>query len=179
METTWFAIDRDGHVAAFDSREAGGVPTAANLGEDYLAVEVVVMDVGMREPAELPDDLDPEDRPGQLAWAGVYAYAHDFEIAGPYHRTGAPTRALTADRLPAATVARMARFDGRFADQERLQPFEHWPSEAGSALWLASDEITVRCVPGREADFAKEAQALAESLDDPGVIVEPPPPAPT
>lgn len=39
MDTTWFAIDRDGHVAAFDSGEAGCVPTDAYLGEDYGPLE--------------------------------------------------------------------------------------------------------------------------------------------
>jgi hypothetical protein len=39
MDTTWFAVDRDGRVAAFDSGEAGAVPEAAYLGEDYPALE--------------------------------------------------------------------------------------------------------------------------------------------
>ena len=39
MDTTWFAVDRDGHVAAFESGEAGAVPTEAYLGEDYPALE--------------------------------------------------------------------------------------------------------------------------------------------
>ncbi len=34
MDTTWFAVDRDGRVAAFESGEAGAVPTDAYLGED-------------------------------------------------------------------------------------------------------------------------------------------------
>jgi hypothetical protein len=35
MDTAWFAVDRDGHVAVFESGEAGAVPTVAHLGEDY------------------------------------------------------------------------------------------------------------------------------------------------
>ena len=35
MATIWLAIDVDGHVAVFESGEAGAVPTAAHLGEDY------------------------------------------------------------------------------------------------------------------------------------------------
>lgn len=34
MDTTWFAVDQDGHVAAFETGEAGAVPTEAYLGED-------------------------------------------------------------------------------------------------------------------------------------------------
>jgi hypothetical protein len=33
MDTTWFAVDRDGHVAAFESGEAGAVPTEAYLDD--------------------------------------------------------------------------------------------------------------------------------------------------
>src|SRR6185295_8980906 len=29
MDTTWFAVDRDGHIAVFDSGEAGAVPRDA------------------------------------------------------------------------------------------------------------------------------------------------------
>jgi hypothetical protein len=39
MDTTWFAVDRDGRVAAFESGEAGAVPTDAYLGEDYPPLE--------------------------------------------------------------------------------------------------------------------------------------------
>jgi hypothetical protein len=39
MDTTWFAIDRDGHVAMFETGEAGCVPRDAYLGEDYGPVK--------------------------------------------------------------------------------------------------------------------------------------------
>jgi hypothetical protein len=35
MDTAWFAVDRDGHVAVFDTGESGAVPTTAYLGEDH------------------------------------------------------------------------------------------------------------------------------------------------
>ena len=31
MDTTWFAVDRDGHVGYFDSGEAGAVPLAGEV----------------------------------------------------------------------------------------------------------------------------------------------------
>jgi hypothetical protein len=34
MDTHWFAVDDDGHVAAFESGEAGAVPTAGYVGEN-------------------------------------------------------------------------------------------------------------------------------------------------
>jgi hypothetical protein len=34
MDTGWFAVDRDGHVAYFESREVGAVPMEACREED-------------------------------------------------------------------------------------------------------------------------------------------------
>ncbi len=34
MDTTWFAVDRDGHVACFESGEAGAVPSGAFAGDE-------------------------------------------------------------------------------------------------------------------------------------------------
>ena len=34
MDTTWFAVDRDGNVAVFESGEAGAVPTEGYVGEE-------------------------------------------------------------------------------------------------------------------------------------------------
>ena len=42
MDTTWFAVDREGRVAVFDSGEAGAVPTEGYLGEDWGEVEEAV-----------------------------------------------------------------------------------------------------------------------------------------
>src|SRR5262245_11508117 len=40
MDTRWFAVDRDGHVAMFDSGEAGAVPLEAFAGDEaYTAAE--------------------------------------------------------------------------------------------------------------------------------------------
>lgn len=36
MDTAWFAVDRDGHVAVFETGEAGAAPKEAYLGEDYF-----------------------------------------------------------------------------------------------------------------------------------------------
>jgi len=41
MDTTWFAVDRDGHVGVFDSGEPGAVPkeVGTSIGQDDGAVE--------------------------------------------------------------------------------------------------------------------------------------------
>jgi hypothetical protein len=167
MDTTWFAIDRDGHVAVFDSGEAGAVPTAAYLGEDYRPIEQAVVAAGTGQPASaVAEDEDPDDRSRALAAAGAYLYAHgeasENWIAGPYDRTAVPATPLTADRLPPDVLDNMARFPGRFAETAALQPVEQWPVESWGPTYLAADGATVRCLPGREAEFAAAITVLPD-----------------
>src|SRR5262245_11165184 len=44
MDTTWFAVDRDGHVGVFESGEPGAVPKAVNdsIGQDDGEVEMAL-----------------------------------------------------------------------------------------------------------------------------------------
>jgi hypothetical protein len=49
MDTNWFAVDRDGHVACFDSGEAGAVPTQAidETGGESLLLESMLASLGI------------------------------------------------------------------------------------------------------------------------------------
>ena len=38
MDTAWFAVDRDGNVAVFETGEAGAAPKAAYIGEDHYGL---------------------------------------------------------------------------------------------------------------------------------------------
>lgn len=38
MDTAWFAVDRDGHVAVFETGEAGAAPKEAYIGEDHYGL---------------------------------------------------------------------------------------------------------------------------------------------
>lgn len=110
---------------------------------------------------------------------GLYVFEHTCEnwIAGPYVLTAKPTVPLDAAALPAELRDKAVTFDGRFDEAPRIQPMNHWPSEAWGAAWLDQDGRTVRPVPGREDDYASEYDdyaAMAESGDNPGLIVEPP-----
>lgn len=67
MDTTWFAIDSDGHVAVFDSSEAGCVPTDAYLDEDHgeltdklfdLPATGVIYDFDGHRASDGPSHLD-------------------------------------------------------------------------------------------------------------------------
>jgi hypothetical protein len=64
MDTVWFAVDRDGHVAFFDSGEAGAVPETA--AEDVNLAPVR----GSRPADEIVYDLQGCLLPGREAPAG-------------------------------------------------------------------------------------------------------------
>jgi hypothetical protein len=62
-DTQWFAVDRDGHVASFYSREAGAVPVVAVLSDSDILLAYSIQDLpktgqviydlrGRREPSE-------------------------------------------------------------------------------------------------------------------------------
>lgn len=49
MDTAWFAVDRDGHVALFETGESGAAPTEACLDEDHFEL---IQEVGRAVPRE-------------------------------------------------------------------------------------------------------------------------------
>jgi hypothetical protein len=63
MDTDWYAVDRDGHVAHFGSGEAGAVPRAA-LAEEAGGVDVLG-GLHRRAGNELVYDLDGRIEPGR------------------------------------------------------------------------------------------------------------------
>jgi hypothetical protein len=58
MDTCFFAVDRDGHVAVFDTGEAGAVPADALAGDEAYAVR--------RQLAQLPRVTVIHDRQGRI-----------------------------------------------------------------------------------------------------------------
>jgi hypothetical protein len=173
MDTMWFAVDRDGHVAVFESGEAGAVPVEG-YNEDWPPIlDELAKAAGGKERS----DLDWSERSDELAALGLYYYAHDeFEnaLAGPYDRTGVPDKPMPGDRVPRGLLKEMVSFDGRFAETERLQPVEHWQSEAWSEAWVSLDGKSVKCLPGHEDDYADHFEDLKASFDDQDITFDPP-----
>jgi hypothetical protein len=62
MDTTWFCVDRDGHVAAFDSGEAGAAPENVRQDEGY---ELVRQLSRLLPAGEFAYDLAGRIRPGE------------------------------------------------------------------------------------------------------------------
>ena len=250
MDTRWFAIDRDGHVALMESGEGGAVPTdgaSQDLGYtqteqlisllgaapmptagmhasgpfgdfvmlgDADAIKKIAGSASKRDDGavrahfgfEVPaagvfdkvkrilferanpgsafrrvheagacggcvrDDRDDSEAMSVAERLGLFFYDGPAGIAEPYERAHVPEHPLDAARI-GELAAKLPRFSGSFASQERLQPVEHWKEVAAwSAAYVGSDGI-VRCVPGSEARYAKEYEQLREEFED----VEPPP----
>ena len=81
MDTCWFAVDRDGHVAIFDSGEAGAVPVEAFAGDatysareqssQLLPATPAIHDLrGHRRPGADPDPEGLTAGVTGLVWAG-------------------------------------------------------------------------------------------------------------
>jgi hypothetical protein len=128
MDTTWFAVDDDGHVAAFDSGERGGVPAAATQNTADVA------ELGALRPFVIEDEgwsreLYESDDPGPFS-SGFYEFSHevDFrETALLYVRTTRPLIAAHIDELPASVQAQCLAMPGvRFEEHPVLQPLDRF-----------------------------------------------------
>jgi hypothetical protein len=65
MDTYWFAVDRDGRVAVFDSGEAGAVPASAGVQEDRSLLEqfAAAAPWSLAEFQRALGDADPSSEP--------------------------------------------------------------------------------------------------------------------
>jgi hypothetical protein len=166
MDTHWYAVDAAGHVALFVTGENGHAPSAA--GGEYLVNELARL-------SGQPDDDDnyrTEDEMAPDFGFFVYDYDEDYDPIGPYRRTGVPPTPAHIDQLPPDIRAgcRAIQFDFRFSDAALVQPLEkyecaYWYDER--ACYVAADGVTVRPIPGKEAEFADfVTQLRAERPDE-------------
>src|SRR5262249_5552642 len=94
-----------------------------------------------------------------------------------YLRIRTPSRPLRLEQLPVErreAISRIRFESVRFAEVDRIQPVAYFPCESWQSVYLDADGVTVRPMPGREAEFNAESWTAV-----PGLRVEaPPPPAP-
>jgi hypothetical protein len=88
MDASWFAVDRDGHVAVFESGEAGAVPKEVNdsIGQDDYAVERVL------DP--LPVIAEPEFKLSAVLHPGLRSGVLPARRKWPRHWPGKDQAAL-------------------------------------------------------------------------------------
>jgi hypothetical protein len=180
MDTEWYAVDQQGHVAVFSSDENGHVP--AYVGQDDILWELQQA----REPHE--ERWQSEELAGRFGFFSYHFGMNIHGFAATYYRDTVPEKPLHVDELPPELRRRCktVRFEAlAFAHSEQVQPLEFVECRFWGhyAAYVCGDGKTVRPVPGHEAGFAelcREAQA-----DDPdgtrqfvfeGLTEGPPPP---
>jgi hypothetical protein len=170
MDTTWFAVDRDGHVGMFFSGESGAVPEGVSGGVSREFFELV-------EGAETEAEFYVGAAAAGAARLGLFYYSYDDFSEFPFQRgyplEGRPDEPLHVDRLPprSRSLAKQIRFDRvSFPDAKRVQPVEHiaclfWGGDEEIA-YLAADGVTVRPIPGREERFAAFCDELRRDFPE-------------
>jgi len=138
MDTGWFAVDRDGHVAHFDSGEAGAVPEEGNRGQDW---EYEILERLERRPETTPWRVGVYDREGLVLPGGARHLATPRDALFLFLRTLEPVaEAIAAGRAVALPTLRSDEHAVSFANidpalRERL----HADGHCLACLWPPSD----------------------------------------
>jgi hypothetical protein len=163
MDTVWFAVDKAGQVAMFDSGETGPVPQ----GEDNDLREELWQLWALPDAIQDGDwDLDVLcDERGAYYFFCEDAYGND--PVGCYIRSNAPEVPLHIDQLPPGLRegCREVSFDFRFDQVERFQLLEHVPSvlyDPDSVAYCCDDDKTVKPIPGKEDEFPAFVRAFQQ-----------------
>lgn len=165
MDTFWFAVDRDGHVAMFNSGEAGAVPVQGYLGEEWGATLEALEKLPGQGSSKDDDNFEV------VLNHGVFYYSHEKTeniVAGPYTQMK-PGKPVKIDQLPpeAREVVERVKFDSvSFESTKEIQPVEFFPSQAWSGAYLDKDGVTVRPIPGMEKEYADEYARFAEDIPE-------------
>jgi hypothetical protein len=182
MDTEWFAVDRDGHVAVFVSGENGPVPRSVD--EERMNRGDVLWDL-LRSLTGKPNTAEEEAAYGagqyveELVRLGMFVYHHgqvsDYFL-DPYERGESPAQPLHIDQLPPGVRAwcQCVRFEGlRFTDAERVQPLESigcWVYGGGG--YLSSDLTTVRPMRGFKKAYITHCEELLQEILPTGRLPE-------
>jgi hypothetical protein len=166
MDSSWYAVDKNGHVALFITGAGGAVPTNAFSPENAEAME----EAGLED--ELEHNLSEDQLPDREKLFVYETGMMDEGLADCYHRGQKPKQPLHVDQLPpdvrqAVKAATFETLD--FNTAKVIQPVELTDCGTWDPAYLASDGRTVRPVPGREAEYAEFAQEL---VGDDNLVVE-------
>lgn len=164
MDTTWFAVDKDGSVAIFNSNETGAVPCAHSReqsdGEEFFA------HLAKLQGENLPDDYYNQNLGEKF---GLFEYSCEMgvfppgtdedeacrsEIIAPYERQFAPSNPLKISSLPEFLQDEAKHafvYSGSFASSLWLQPAllvpcENWAEGPGN-VGAVDEDGNVKAVP--------------------------------
>ncbi|MBO0698384.1 MAG: hypothetical protein J2P46_08325 [Zavarzinella sp.] len=181
MDTTFYAVDAHGNVAAFFSGETGPVP---NEGSDLEFARFLRLLRGEPEPDDDDGDIDWDAAEDEALDRGFFLYEYidsDVGFVHPYTRIGEPGPPVHLDQLPPAARAEVARArmpDADFAAAEKLQLvdqvacFFYSDEDVG---YLTPGEKEVRPIPGREEKYLAALPAFKKQYPKLKFADAPPP----
>jgi len=183
MDTVWFAVDRDGHVAQFESGEAGAVPEAA-YREDYDQImdalrealpetTAIVHREGRIEPTVTPN-LQYPDRSALMFLRTLEPLAAELAAGLAREVPAATGVAVKFERLPADVARRIHEQEAclgcfsLYEDDERFHPARHglfsyshlcenWISGPYGRLESPAQSVTLDALP---PELRKEVAAV-------------------
>lgn len=157
MDTHWFAVDKCGHVATFDSGEEGAVPEGAPDAYHSLADDLPLpgeLDRCLQERMIVPGDHGTKIETVDPKGADETSFARGFFLLGPGLKLSAQLRQANLDKTYHHWIPEpvFGTTDGRDWVRAGLS--------VESYAWLhAMPHRCLGCVPGLHLDFEKRAEA--------------------
>lgn len=155
MDTTWFAVDKDGYIAVMESNEEGAVPMdlVDQQGEDGNEILKSMASSLSRKLEFNADRMSMPESIGLYSYWGVLSAPNsEAEIEegengesaaiGPYERQSIPQKPLHITEFTQEQIAnlRLHKFENHsFAEDKFIQP----ALETECELWSTSKEILV------------------------------------
>jgi hypothetical protein len=179
MDSSWYAVDKNGHVALFITGAGGAVPNNAFSPEGAEELEDLdpetLEELGLTDTT--PTDIDAGELPARKHLFVYQTGEMDECLADRYERTQVPKKPLHVDQL--APQVRQAingvRFETLdFSQTKVFQPVELTECATWDPAYLSGDGKTVRPVPGREGEYPEFYEEYGQEFGD-GVTVEGPP----
>jgi hypothetical protein len=165
MDTQWFAVDVDGHVAYAETGESGCAP--ADADRELWIYDVLAQIRGVLSNEEFIDQMNRNLRE-EATNSGLFVYELLLDYTtfeSPYRLAVAPAKPLHVDQLPPPLRDQFKRFrldNVRFPETPLLQLIEHVSCDiwGSGTVYLASDGVTLRAVPGHETEFDAAIQTI-------------------
>lgn len=156
MDTTWYAVDEAGHVAAFQTGLDGVAPVGAKNLYYLEALYDSHRPDAFREP-RVPSHTEMADQ------VGFYLYWYrgaEYNPIDLFERRVVPRHPIHVEQLlpEVRAVCKRTRSPVSFAAAEWIQPLAYldcffWEEDGDRLAYLAADGVTIAPIKGREDRF--------------------------
>lgn len=155
MDTTWFAVDKDGFIAVLETNEEGALPIKLRddyqqSGDEFVAEVAKIVGFPLKAGSAnipSPQEVGLYSYSGELGWSDDFPDSNnesydeendEFIGAPPYKRLVVPAKPIHISALSEQVKAQMRDIvfhDVSFKDTQWLQPALRMPCD----LWMEKD----------------------------------------